>query len=280
MTIRDLLSHQSGLGYGEDNASAVDSAYKEQNGPHDFYGTLAEMSSALSKFPLKFSPGTAWHYSLATDLCGYLVEVISGLRFDEFLSKHIFEPLGMTDTAFSVPNEKLQRFAACYAPDSEAGMKLVDDAETSPFRKQPSFHSGGGGLMSTAMDYYKFLQMLLNGGVADDRRYLSRKTIELMTLNHLTDGASLQSHGFQGERSEPSQAGFGFGLGFQVTLDRADSQIVGSIGQYSWGGYASTEYWVDPTEDIVVVFMTQLTPSGFYPIKRELQVLVNAAIND
>jgi CubicO group peptidase (beta-lactamase class C family) len=185
----------------------------------------------------------------------------------------------MTDTSFSVTDDKIDRFAACYEPTPDGGLKLQDSQFLFAYRKKPVWISGGGGLVSTAMDYYRFLQMLANNGNSEDRRYLSRKTIELMTANHFPDGKSVYDHAFTTPEDE-YRKGEGWGLGFSIALDHGKTQIAGSPGQFTWGGAASTEFWIDPTEEIVVIFMTQLMPSGTYPIKRELQVLVNAAIDD
>ena len=279
MTIRDLLSHQSGLSYGFTDTNAVDRAYQKFGWEKMGSIPLDEWSKRLADMPLLFSPGTAWHYSLATDLCGYLVQVLSGKSFDEFLSERIFQPLSMINTAFDISDGKIERFAACYVPSPEAGIKLQDAAATSSYRKPTPLKSGGGGLISTATDYYRFLQMLANSGTFEGRRYLSRKTIELMTQNHLPNSKSVFEHAFITPEDDYRQ-GEGWGLGFAISLGQNKTQITGSKGQYSWGGAASTEYWIDPVEEIVALFMTQLMPSGTYPLKRELQVLVNAAIND
>ncbi|MCH7738656.1 MAG: beta-lactamase family protein [Chloroflexi bacterium] len=275
MTIRDLLSHQSGLTYGFTDDNPVDRAY-----PNLIDRPLAEWSTTLAGLPLLYSPGTAWNYSVSTDLCGYLVEVISGQKFDAFLKERILGPLGMVDTAFYVPDDRLDRFAACYAPTAENGFVLQDDPETSAYRKTPKLLSGGGGMVSTASDYFRLCQMLLNGGELEGQRILSRKTIDLMTTNHLPGGKSLADRAIPGRWSEATFDGIGFGLGFSVVLEPSTSQIVGSPGQYAWGGAASTAFWIDPVEEVIVVFMTQLIPSNDYPLRRELQVLVNAAIDD
>ncbi|MFQ5380168.1 MAG: serine hydrolase domain-containing protein [Dehalococcoidia bacterium] len=286
MTVRDLMSHQSGLTYGFMMRNSVDAAYRklgimgregDQGLPDE---TLTEQIEKLSRVPLQFSPGTAWNYSVSTDVCGHLVELISGKPFDDYLTERIFKPLGMVDTAFYVPDEKLDRFAACYIPTPTGGRMLQDDPEKSAYRKPPKLLSGGGGLVSTATDYFRFCQMLLNGGRLDGVPILGRKTIELMTSNHLTGGGDLAAMAPSGIFAEVAFAGTGFGLGFSVLLDPAAAQIPGSRGQYAWGGAASTAFWVDPVEEVILVFMTQLLPSGTYPIRRELQVLVNAAIVD
>jgi CubicO group peptidase (beta-lactamase class C family) len=285
MSIRDLLSHQSGLTYGAHFRNSVDAAYRQlevmgganSKSPDD---TLADNVKKLAQIPLAFSPGTAWNYSVSTDVCGYLVEVISGKPFDRYLEERVLGPLGMVDTAFHVPEEKLDRFAACYAPAPGGGRVLIDDPGTSPYRTPPKLFGGGGGLVATAHDYFRFSQMLLNGGALDGARILSRKTIELMRTNHLPGGVDLAAMMPPGQFSEAVTTGTGFGLGFSVLLDPARAQIAGSPGQYAWGGAASTAFWIDPVEEVVVVFMTQLRPSSTYPVRRELQVLVNAAIMD
>jgi CubicO group peptidase (beta-lactamase class C family) len=286
MTIRDLLSHQSGLTYGFHFRNSVDEAYRRLGimgsgtGLSPAEAPLADSIEKLAKVPLLFSPGTAWNYSISTDVCGYLVEVISGKSFDQFLQDRVFGPLGMVDTGFDVPDEKIDRFAACYAPKPGGGRVLQDDPMVSSYRKPPVLLSGGGGLVSTARDYFRFAQMLCNRGVLDGQRMLSRKTIELMTTNHLPNGADLLAMSPPGQFSEAATAGTGFGLGFSVLLDLARAQIAGSPGQFAWGGAASTAFWIDPVEEVVLVFMTQLLPSSTYPFRRELQVLVNGAIQD
>jgi CubicO group peptidase (beta-lactamase class C family) len=286
MTLRDLLSHQSGLSYGFHMRNSIDAAYRELGIMNRAGGlglpreTLADSVKKLANVPLQFSPGTAWNYSISTDVCGYLVEVISGKRFDQFLQERIFDPLGMVDSAFHVPGGKLDRFAACYAPKPGGGRVLQDDPQASEYREPPMLFSGGGGMVSTAHDYYRFCQMLLNGGELDGVRILGRKTIELMTMNHLPNSVDLAAVAPPGQFSEVAYAGTGFGLGFSVLMDRAKAQIPGSPGQFAWGGAASTAFWIDPVEEVIVVFMTQLLPSSTYPFRRELQVLVNQAIVD
>jgi CubicO group peptidase (beta-lactamase class C family) len=280
MTVRDLLSHQSGLTYGATNRTPVEAAVKDRLIDTRGKDTLADWAKKMADIPLLFSPGTGWNYSISTDFCGYLVEVISGQRFDKFLQERIFKPLKMVDTAFHVPDKKVERFAACYAPVKDDQRALQDDPETSEYRKPPSFHSGGGGLVSTVADYYRFCSMLLNKGEVDGVRLLSRKTVDLMTRNHLRGGKTLADLAQPGQFSETAFAGVGFGLGFSVLLDTSAAQIVGSPGQYAWGGAASTAFWIDPVEELIVIFMTQLLPSSTYPVRRELQVLVNAAIEN
>jgi len=210
---------------------------------------------------------------------GYLVEVISGQPFDEFLRERIFEPLGMADTGFTVPPEKRDRFAANYQRDRRKVLQLEDDPETSAYLEPRAFLSGGGGLVSTASDYLHFCQMLLGGGTLAGTRILGRKTIELMTMNHLPQGHDLTELAY-GSFSETTYEGVGFGLGFSVTLDLAKAQAIGSVGEYGWGGMASTAFWIDPAEDMIVIFMTQFMRSGTFNFRGQLKSIIYSAIVD
>jgi CubicO group peptidase (beta-lactamase class C family) len=277
MRIVDLLRHTSGLTYGFQQRTNVDAAYRklglgEIGGPV----TLDDMIDGLAKTPLEFSPGTLWNYSVSTDVLGYLVGEIAGESFEDFLRTRIFGPLRMVDTDFSVPPAKAARLAACYVATPDGRMTLQDDPQVSPYLKAPAFVSGGGGLVSTVADYLQFCRMLLNGGSLDGVRILSPKTIELMTANHLPGGKELPDLSVS-LFSESTYAGVGFGLGFAVTLNPARALIPGSVGDYSWGGLASTSFWIDPREELIVIFMTQLIPSATYPIRRELRTLVYSA---
>ena len=280
MTIRDLMSHQSGLTYGFMERTNVDRAYRRLDvGGAAAGGTLRAMIEKLAELPLEFSPGTRWNYSVSTDVLGYLVEVMSGKSFDEFLQDQIFGPLGMVDTGFTVAADKLDRFAANYSRGPDKAIRLEDDPETSVYAQPRTFLSGGGGLVSTAADYLRFCQMLLNGGTLDGARILGRKTIELMTLNHLPDNQDLATLGF-GTFSETTYDGVGFGLGFSVAVDLAKAQIIGSGGEYAWGGAASTAFWIDPAEELIVIFMTQFMPSGTFNFRGQLKTLIYPAIQD
>jgi CubicO group peptidase (beta-lactamase class C family) len=201
-------------------------------------------------------------------------------RLDAFLRDEIFAPLGMHDTGFHVPSEKVERFATNYSRQPDKSLRVEDDAESSPYLAPPAYLSGGGGLVSTAADYLRFCQMLLNGGELDGRRILGRKTIELMTQNHLPGGADIASLNLGGQFSQVIYDGVGFGLGFSVTIDLARAQTVGSIGEYAWGGAASTAFWIDPAEDLVVIFMTQFMPSGTFNFRGQLKSIVYPAIVD
>jgi CubicO group peptidase (beta-lactamase class C family) len=288
MTVRDLMMHMSGLGFADGpTLQELVSPEKASRGagapPGSRRGpgaTLAGMVKHYADFPLEFQPGTRWLYSVSTDVCARLVEIISGQRFDDYLRETIFEPLGMNDTGFAVPDEKVHRFAACYRRDSAKNLALIDDPQVSAYRKEPSFLSGGGGLVSTTTDYLRFCQMLLGGGELDRVRILGRKTVELMTTNHLPCDGDLQSFATPGGYGEVGFAGMGFGLTMAVAKAPALTQVIGSPGEYMWGGAASTIFWVDPAEDLTVVFMTQLLPSGTFNFRGQLKALVYPAITD
>ena len=287
MMMIDLLRHTSGLTYGFQMQGNIDAAYRKLKVAEDLrHGTMQEFIDKLAKLPLVFSPGEAWNYSVSTDVLGYLVEKISGLSFADFLEQKIFQPLGMVDTAFTVPADKKHRLTACYAAGQlgskavKAGLPaLQDDPEKSPYLAPTDFTSGGGGLVGTMADYMRFARMLLNGGELDGVRLLSPKTLQLMTANHLPGGKDLTQMS-KSLFSEATYAGVGFGLGFGVTVDPAATMIPGSKGDFFWGGAASTFFWVDPVEDLTVVFMTQLLPSSAYAVRRELRTLVYSAFTE
>jgi CubicO group peptidase (beta-lactamase class C family) len=280
MLVVDLLRHTSGLTYGFQQRSNVDAAYRERKiGDIALSGTLQTMIDGLAKIPLEFSPGDAWNYSVSTDVIGYLIGKISGQPFEQFLKERIFNPLGMTDTDFYVPDAKAHRFAACYAATPQEGLALQDDPTKSTFLSPPSFISGGGGLCSTAADYLAFCRALLNGGELDGVRLIGPKTLALMTSNHLPGNRDLPEMS-KSRFSEAAYNGIGFGLGFSVTMDPAKTLIPGSAGEYAWGGAASTAFWVDPAEELITIFMTQLLPSNAYPLRRELRTMVYAAVAD
>ena len=291
MQIVDLLRHTSGLTYGFQQRGNVDAAYRELKiGEVEKAGTLQSMIADLGKIPLEFSPGEAWNYSVSTDVIGYLIGLISGKPFEEFLQERIFDPLEMNDTGFFVAPEKADRLAACYsaspqgamtfhAADRMGGLTLQDDPVTSSFLAPPSFISGGGGLCSTSADYLTFCRALLNGGELDGIRLIGPKTLDLMTSNHLPGGKTLPELS-RSLFSEAAYHGIGFGLGFSVTLDPAQTLIAGSRGEYAWGGAATTSFWIDPAEEMIAIFMTQVLPSTATPIRRELRTMIYSAIAD
>jgi CubicO group peptidase (beta-lactamase class C family) len=274
MNIRDVLMHMSGFGMG---AMGV----RTEGGRDNFLDggrTLADLCADLAERNLDFHPGTHWAYGVSTDICARLVEIISGQRFDDYLRANIFQPLGMADTGFRVTDEQLPRFSACYRRASDKSLKLQDDPETSPYRSERKLLSGGGGLVSTMADYVRFAQMLLNGGELDGTRILGRKTVELMTINHLPGGGDMRQFAMPGGYGEVGFDGMGFGLTMAVSLEPTRTAQIGSTGDFMWGGMASTTFWCDPTEDLLVVFMTQLIPSGTYNVRGQLKSLVYPAL--
>lgn len=278
MTFRHILSHSGGLTYGGSD-HPVDQAYKKRGINRDRgKETLASFVEKLAEVPLMYEPGKRWLYSLSTDVCGALVEIISGQPFDEYLQEHIFEPLGMHDTAFHVDEAKLDRFTANYQRNPDKTLALIDDPEKSTYLKKPSFFSGGGGLTSTTDDYLKFCEMLRGGGELDGVRILGPRTLTLMTKNHLFQGKELSELAL-GAFSETPYAGVGFGLGFAMTLGEVESGGIG-YGDYYWGGAASTIFWVDPIEDLVAIFMTQLMPSATFNFRGQLKNIIYSAIVD
>jgi CubicO group peptidase (beta-lactamase class C family) len=278
MQVVDLLRHTSGLTYGFQNRTNVDAAYRklkveDMHGGHDLEGFIQR----LAKLPLEFSPGEAWNYSVSTEVCGYLVQKLASKPLDEVLQERIFGPLKMVDTGFFVRDDQRSRFAACYNAAPGGKLKLQDDPQKSPYLAPPKLLSGGGGLVGTAADYMRFATMLVNGGELDGARILAPKTVRLMASNHLPGGQDLTQLS-RSLFSESTNAGIGFGLGFAVVFDPAQTLIPCSKGEFYWGGAASTAFWVDPLEKVTAVFMTQLLPSSTYPIRRELRTLAYAAL--
>jgi CubicO group peptidase (beta-lactamase class C family) len=277
ITIRDLLSHRSGLTYGFLNGGAVGDSYRRGGVPDGLSTTsltLAQAMDSLAVQPLVSQPGAAWNYSLSTDVLGRVVEVVSGQSLDAFFRARIFAPLGMVDTGFAVPEGSWARLATVYSPESGGGIRPMKDPETfgntvmSPvawYKTPKSYFSGGAGLVSTARDYARFAQMLLNGGVLDGARLISPKTLELMTTSHTADLPPLIIGG-QGE----------FGLGFRMLTDLAAAQTLGSVGQFGWSGIYGTVFWVDPKEKLVAIMMVQRYPGS--PVAAAFQPLVYQAL--
>jgi CubicO group peptidase (beta-lactamase class C family) len=283
MKVIDLATHTSGLTYGFMMRSAVDAAYRRAKvTDRQTAGGLPEMIDQLAQIPLDFSPGTAWNYSVAIDVLGYLVEKLSGMSFGEFLRTRLFEPLGMKDTAFWVPSDKTERFTSCYQPEGKGpGLKLQDDARESTYATPPRLESGGGGLVSTAQDYLRFCRMMLNGGSIDGVQVLSPKTVALFSLNYLPDGREIADMALPGMFSESGYAGVGFSLGCGVNVNVAKTRLPGSLGEYFWGGAAATAFWIDPKEDLTVVFMTQVIGSeARLTLRRDLRTLVYSAMTE
>ena len=274
ITIRDLFCHTSGFTYSFNGNDSLAKLYVDKQ--VDFAprsGTLAEVVTRLGDVPLDHHPGARWTYGVSTDVLGYLVEVISGRPLDRYLAEEIFEPLGMSDTFFELPKDRVDRFVPCYERVCDNRFQRVDGTTDSRHASAVSCFSGGGGLLSTMHDYLRFADMLRVGG----RGILGRRTVEFMATNHLPDDGDLAAMG-QEVFAETSYIGTGFGLGVSVMLDPAAAGVMASPGEFAWGGMASTAFWVDPAENMSVVFLTQLIPSGSYPIRKELRVLVNQAL--
>jgi len=267
----------TGLSYGA-TRHPVDKVYRAKGVRRDQGETLASFVDKLADVPLHFAPGSRWMYSYATDVCGHLVEVLSGLPLDVYFERNILEPLGMRDTAFHVSPDKLDRFAANYQRRPDKNLELIDDPADSAYAEKPSFFSGGGGLTGTTADYLRFAEMLRSGGKLDGVRIIGSRTLDLMTRNHLADGQDLSSMAI-GAFSETAYDGVGFGLGFAMSLDEVATGAMGE-GDYYWGGAASTIFWVDPEEDMSVVFMTQLMPSATFNFRGQLKNIIYSAIED
>ena len=282
MKVVDLVTHTSGLTYGFMNRTSVDRAYRHAHiAEPGAEGGLDAMIERLSALPLEFSPGTEWNYSVSIDVMGYLVQKLSGMSFGAFLQKRLFEPLGMTDTAFWCPEEKLERFASCYQPSGGGGLKLQDDARHSTYAAPPKLESGGGGLVSTAHDYMRFCRMMLHGGSLDGVQILSPKTVALFSLNHLPESKELADMAPPGMFSEAGYSGIGFSIGCGVNVNVAKTRLPGTLGEYFWGGAASTAFWIDPKEDLAVVFMTQVIGSeARLTLRRDLRTLVYSAMTE
>ncbi len=285
ISFRDLLSHTAGLTYGPalrvlgvPPESPVEDAYVTHDVRVDRAATLDMLVASLAKVPLRYQPGERWMYSLATDVCGALVERISGRILDRYFDEEIFQPLGMVDTAFHVTDAQLPRFPSAYMKTPPDPLALVETAEASPYRKPPAFFSGGGGLVSTMDDYLRFADALRAGGVREGQRIIGERTLDLMGENHLKDGKSLNEMAI-GLFSETTTLGAGFGLGLASTIDAVAAGSLANTDRY-WGGAASTYFWFDPVDELAVVFMTQLFPSTAYDIRRQLKQLVYAAIED
>lgn len=280
MRVWHLLTHTAGLTYGFHHAHAVDEIYRakgfEFGAPRGM--DLAAACDAWASLPLLFEPGSEWNYSVATDVLGRIVEVVSGQRLDTFLSEEVFAPLGMDDTGFSVAPDELDRLAGLYMRNPEGGLlrnTVMGDAAT----REPTYLSGGGGLVSTAADYHRFAQMLARGGELDGARLLGPHTVAYMTRNHLPGGLDLETFG-RPIFAESANRGVGFGLGVSVVVDAAAGKALTHEGEFAWGGLASTAFYVDPAAEVTAMFFTQLLPSSTYPIRPQLRTLVNQALVD
>ncbi|MBL64420.1 MAG: serine hydrolase [Opitutae bacterium] len=256
MTVKQLMLHTSGLSYGFVGNGHVEQEYKKRK-PLDHQGSLQGMTKTLSEIPLAFEPGSKWQYSVSIDVLGRLIEIWSGKSFETFLSERVFKPLDMKDTAFFVPKNKADRFTTNYSPAGPGKLRPIDHPARSRYLVKPSLASGGGGLVSTTRDYLRFLQMTLNGGELHGVRLLKKKTVRLMTRNQLPKKLMPIQIG------QPPRKGVGFSLGFSVRVGMSEWDPSGKVGEFGWGGAASTHYWVSPKDDLVVVTMEQVMPYSF-----------------
>jgi CubicO group peptidase (beta-lactamase class C family) len=276
-----LLTHTAGLTYGFHYAHPVDAIYRERGFEWSMPPglDLAACCEAWAEIPLLFQPGTEWNYSVATDVLGRIVELVSGQPLDAFLGERILAPLGMLDTGFTVGAEDAHRLAALYTADPQTGRAVRYDRLGDEILRPPDCLSGGGGLASTAGDYHRFTQLLLGEGERDGLRLLGSRTLRYMAANHLPGGADLESFGrplFAEMRFE----GVGYGLGFSVMQDPIAYRVPCSVGELAWGGAASTAFWVDPRERVTALFFTQLLPSSTHPLRTQLRQLVYQALVD
>ncbi len=276
--IRHLLSHTAGLGYGFRHAHPTDellsAAGYEFGAPAG--ATLTDAVEAFAAVPLQFDPGTSWNYSIATDVLGRVIEVVTGTSLGDYLGEQVFVPLGMTHTAFhALDPDRLTALYYGVGGNAPTRIDTIGAGQLSP----PAYQSGGGGLVSSMADYTRFTRMLLRGGELDGVRLISPRTLTFMTRNHLPGGTDLGSLGTPLYAESPLN-GVGFGLGFSVAMDPAAAGIPSSVGEYGWGGAASTVFWIDPLEDLSTILMTQLMPSNAYPIRNDLRALVYGALVD
>ena len=277
MQMIDLLRHSSGLTYSFQERSNIDAAYRKAGFERFDGGTMKEFVAKVAALPLEFDPGTAWNYSISTDILGAVVEKLSGQSLDAYFAEHILGPLGMNDTAFVVPTEKIDRVPDCFVWDPAVRMKMYDAGATTAWGRRPDYFSGGGGLTSTISNYHRFARMLLNGGALDDVRILAPHTLKLMTANHLPGGGDLTTMS-KSLFSEAENAGMGFGLGFGTVIDAPATMLPGNAGEFYWGGMFSTAFFVDPIDDVIMIFMTQLMPSSSDPVRREIKTMLYAAL--
>lgn len=281
INLHDLLTHQSGLTYDFLLEHPVDAIYRNNkiNGARSEKMNTAQLCEKLAEMPLLFSPGTAWNYSVATDVLGHIIELVSGQTLDAYFKEHIFTPLGMEDTFFHIPDDKRHRLMNNYLFDPiKRETRLVDSPEKTIYAPGREFLSGGGGLLSTMSDYFKFADTMRRGGSsAKGIRLLGRKTVSKMLANQLPHNRTLEDHGF-GQFTEVAYPGTGFGLGFSVILNPAVTVSSTSLGNSSWGGLASTIFWNDPVEDMTVILMTQVMPADTYPLRPQLSQLVYASL--
>lgn len=282
ITVKHALMHMTGIGPGPKGARLDIQRLAGGGGvdSHERPATLADLSLLLAAEPLRFQPGTRWFYSWSSDICARLVEVIADESFGDHLQQTIFNPLGMADTGFSVPESSADRVTSLYARGPDKKVRLIDDRARHRLCREPSLQSGGGGLVGTIDDYARFCQMLAAGGTLDGVRILGRPTVELMRTNHLPGNGQLRDFAVPGGYGEVGFDGNGFGLQVAVGLGPAETSGVGRAGDFMWGGAASTVFWIDPAEELYAIFMTQILPSGVYDFRGQLRSLVYASIDD
>ncbi|HSC61577.1 MAG TPA: serine hydrolase domain-containing protein [Rhizomicrobium sp.] len=282
MKVVDLVTHTSGLTYGFMMRTSIDAEYRRQKvGDFQTPGGLDAFIEQLANIPLDFSPGEAWNYSVSIDVMGYLVQKLSGMTFGEFLRTRLFEPLGMKDTFFSVPADKMDRFCSCYMPGKDGKLVIQDDAGKSTYAEPPKLESGGGGLVSTAHDYMRFCRMMLGGGSLDGVQILSPKTVAMFGMNLLPGNKLMADMSLAATFSEAGYKGIGFSIGCGVTMDPTKTLLPGTPGEFFWGGAASTAFWIDPKEDLAVVFMTQVMGTDArLTLRRDLRTLVYSAMTE
>ena len=273
----DLLRHTSGLTYSFQERSNIDAAYRKHGFERWDTESMQVFIDQLSALPLEFDPGMAWNYSVSTDVLGAVVERLSGQSLAAYFRDHIFAPLGMVDTQFDVPADKLHRLPDCFVWDPVKRMKMYDAGAASAWARKPGYYSGGGGLTSTLADYHRFARMLLNQGELDGARIVAPHTLKLMTANHLPGGSDLTTMS-KSLFSEADNAGVGFGLGWATIVDAAATMQPCNTGEFYWGGMFSTAFFVDPVDDVIMIFMTQLMPSSSYPVRREIKTMLYSAL--
>jgi CubicO group peptidase (beta-lactamase class C family) len=280
MKVIDLVTHTSGLTYGWMGQNGVDAAYAELSvGEFETEGGLDTFVDQLAGLPLVFSPGDAWCYSVSIDVLGYLVQLISGMRFGAFLEERLFAPLGMKDTDFFCPPEKIGRLVPFYRAQPNGPLALHGDGVDRSFARPPKLEAGGAGLVSTAADYMRFCRMLLNGGTLDGKRFLSPKTVALFSLNLLPQNREIPEMTVVAD--DWGMGGAGNSLACGVTVDVARRGIPGTAGEYFWSGAACTQFWIDPEEDLAVVFMTQVDGSPHhFVLPKVLRTLVYSAFTE
>jgi CubicO group peptidase (beta-lactamase class C family) len=277
ITLHHLLTHTSGLSYGSFFDTPIDALYRQAElNTFPRPQSLDEFMKRLAEIPLRFQPGTRWFYSMATDVLGYVIQVASGMPLADFLKDRIFKPLGMVDTDFSVPANKVNRLAQIYTSDALHDPKPIAPDKVmfiGDVTKPTQFPSGGAGLVSTLADYFQFCKCLLQRGAYEGGRLISRKTLDWMTANHIPDsylplinGSDVMDHGF--------------GLGFRITTDLGKARVLKSVGEFGWGGAAKTHFWIDPAEEFIGLFMTQHLPVDEYPVTARFRNLAYQAISD